>query len=50
MRSTGKHPERWVRRLIYERRLPYRKVGGRVVIDLADVDALLEGERIPAAS
>lgn len=50
LRSTGKQPERWIRRLIYERRLPYRKVGGRVMVDLADADLFLEGEKVPAAS
>lgn len=50
LRSTGTNPERWLRRLIYERRLPYRKVGGRVMVDLADADAFLEGEQMPAAA
>ena len=50
MRSSGKEPTRWLRRLVYERRIPYRKVRGRVLIDLADVDAFLEGEYVPSAS
>lgn len=41
--------ERWLRRLIYERRIRYRKVGNRVLLDLADVDALAEAGRVEPA-
>ncbi|MGH9187906.1 MAG: hypothetical protein ACRD0U_19185 [Acidimicrobiales bacterium] len=37
---------RWLRRLIYQdRRLPSYKLGGRVLIDLIELDALIEGSR-----
>ncbi len=49
LRTNGSNPERWLRRLIYERRIPYHKVRGRVLVDLADVDAFLEGDFVPAA-
>lgn len=38
--------ERYGRRLIAERRLPYYKVGGRVLIDLHELDALVEASRV----
>jgi excisionase family DNA binding protein len=39
---------RWLRRLIYERGLTYYKVGGKVLIDLNDLDRLVEtGRRGP---
>ena len=37
---------RWLRRLVYERRIPFHKVGGRVLIDLADLDAFAERGRV----
>lgn len=40
---------RWLRRLVYERRIPYHKVAGRVLIDLADLDAFAERGRVTAA-
>ena len=40
---------RWLRRLVYERRIPFHKVGGRVLIDLADLDAWAESGRVDAA-
>lgn len=46
--GNGLDPERLVRRWVYDRRIPYYKVGGRVLIDLADVDELMEAGRIPA--
>lgn len=36
---------RWLRRLVYERRIPFHKVGGRVLIDLDDLDAIAEAGR-----
>ena len=37
---------RWLRRMVYERALHHYKVAGRVLIDLADLDRLVEqGER-----
>jgi excisionase family DNA binding protein len=41
--------ERFVRRLIFEKRIPYHKVGGKVFVDLADLDAYAERGRVAAA-
>jgi len=41
--------ERWARRLIYERRIAFRKVGSRVLLDLADVDALADAGLVKAS-
>lgn len=46
---------RYLRRLVYERRIPYHKLGdhrtGRVFIDLDDLDRYVEASRVePAAS
>jgi len=38
--------ERLLRRLVYERRIPYTKPANRVLIDLNDLDELLEEARI----
>lgn len=38
--------ERWLRRLIYEKRLRYFKVGGKVLIDLNDLDELVESGKV----
>ena len=40
--------ERHVRRLIYERRIPYLKVGRKVRLDRRDLDAWLDAHRVPA--
>ena len=40
---------RWLRRQVFECRIPYYKVGGRVLIDLADLDALVEASRHDAS-
>jgi excisionase family DNA binding protein len=40
--------ERYVRRLISERRIPFFKVGGKVLIDLEDLDRLVEAGRVDA--
>jgi len=40
--------ERWLRRLVAERRVAYHKCGGRLLFDLADIDALAEGGRVEA--
>lgn len=50
LRSAGKQQDRWIRRTIYERRIPYYKSGGRVLVDLADIDAYLVGQRIEASA
>jgi excisionase family DNA binding protein len=42
--------ERYARRLIHERRIPFHKVGGRVLLDQADLDELIALGRVPAAS
>lgn len=36
---------RWLRRLIYEGRLPSYKFGGRRLVDLDDVDAAVDAGR-----
>lgn len=41
--------ERWLRVLVYQRRIPYRKVGGRLLFDLADIDALADAGRVEPA-
>ena len=38
--------ERLLRRLVYERRIPYSKPASRVLIDLDDLDQLLERSRV----
>lgn len=40
--------ERYARRLVFERRVTYYRVGGRVLLDLADVDRLVEEGRVEA--
>jgi hypothetical protein len=42
--------ERWLRRLVYERRVPFHKVGNRLVFDLADLDALVARGRVERAA
>lgn len=42
--------ERWLRRLVSERRLPFYKVGGRVLIDLRELDALAEAGRVDSVA
>jgi excisionase family DNA binding protein len=37
---------RYARRLVAERRIPFHKVGGRVLLDLADLDVYAEAGRI----
>lgn len=42
---------RWLRGLISQRRIPYyNPTGGRVLIDLAELDAFAERGRVDAAS
>jgi hypothetical protein len=41
--------ERWLRRLVYERRVSFHKVGNRLVFDLADLDTLVEQGRVERA-
>jgi len=38
--------ERYLRRLVAERRVPFHKVGNRVLLDLDDLDALAEQGRV----
>lgn len=40
--------ERLLRRFVAEHRIPYYKVAGRVLIDLADLDAMAEAGRVEA--
>ena len=41
--------ERWIRRLVAERRIPYHKVGGKLAFDLDDIDKMAEAGRVEAA-
>jgi hypothetical protein len=36
---------RWLRRAVYERTIPFHKIGGRVFFDLDDLDAIAERGR-----
>jgi len=36
---------RWLRRLIYEGRVPSYKLGGKVLVDLGEIDAFVEASR-----
>lgn len=38
--------ERFLRRLVAERRVAFHKVGGRLLFDLSDLDALAERGRV----
>jgi excisionase family DNA binding protein len=40
--------ERWLRRLVYERRIAFHKVGRRLLFDLRDLDQLTESGRVEA--
>ena len=40
--------DRWLRRLVAERRIPFHKAGGRLLFDLADIDQWAEGGRVEA--
>lgn len=42
--------ERFLRRLVAEHRVPYFKAGGKVLIDLADIDAFAEAGRVEAST
>ena len=39
---------RWLRRQVAERRVPYHKCRGKILLDLGDLDAMAEGGRIEA--
>ncbi|MDE3204520.1 MAG: helix-turn-helix domain-containing protein [Acidobacteriota bacterium] len=41
--------ERYIRRLRAERRIPCVRIGGRIMFDPDDLDALIEHHREPAA-
>jgi excisionase family DNA binding protein len=41
--------ERWLRRLVAERRVPFHKVGGRLLFDLDDLDKWAEAGRVEPA-
>lgn len=40
--------ERYLRRLVAERRIPYSKAGRKLLFDLADLDAFAEASRVEA--
>jgi hypothetical protein len=37
---------RWLRRAVYERTVPFHKIGGRVFFDLDDLDDIAERGRV----
>jgi excisionase family DNA binding protein len=41
-------PLRWLRRQVADRKIPYYRVGNRVLIDLEDLDALADAGRVEA--
>lgn len=41
---------RWLRNLIYERGIPSYRLGGRVLIDLNELDAYIESSRRETAA
>ena len=47
--TTGNDPTRWLRRLVSERRIPFYKAGGRVLVDLDDLDAFAQAGRVDSA-
>ena len=40
--------ERWIRRLVNERRIPFHKCGGKLVFDLVEIDKWVESGRVEA--
>lgn len=40
--------ERWLRRLVAERRISFHKAGGRLLFDLNDIDQWAETGRVEA--
>lgn len=40
--------ERLLRRMVSESRIAYHRINGRILIDLADLDAYAEGGRVEA--
>jgi len=40
---------RWLRRQVAERRIPFHKVGRKVLLDLDDIDRLVDGGRVEPA-
>jgi hypothetical protein len=40
--------ERWLRRKVYERRIPYAKADGRLLFALEDIDAYVAANRVEA--
>jgi hypothetical protein len=49
--AIDRHPwltERYLRRLVAERRIAFHKIGGRLVFAVADLDALVAAHRVEA--
>lgn len=42
--------ERYLRRLVYERKIPFSKLDGRLLFDLADIDDYVERHRVEVVS
>jgi hypothetical protein len=40
--------ERWVRRKVAERRIPYAKTDGKLLFALEDIDKMVEDSRVEA--
>ena len=40
--------ERWLRRLVAERRISFHKAGGRLLFDLEDIDKWADAGRVEA--
>jgi hypothetical protein len=41
--------ERWLRRKVAERRIPYAKADGRLLFSLEDIDRFVEARRVEAS-
>lgn len=42
--------ERWVRRMVAQRRIPHYKLGGKLVFDLGEVDDMVRSHRVSPAA
>jgi hypothetical protein len=42
--------ERWLRQAVYKKRIPYYKLGTKLLFDLADIDRYIVETRVPTAA
>jgi hypothetical protein len=42
--------ERWLRQAVYRKRIPYYKLGAKLLFDLADIDRYIAQRRVPTAA